>query len=381
MTPEEQAQKLAEWLDSAPGDAPPPGIDPEALEAIYALHPERAPEAKVGVDDILSRIESGPFVTTRQRQPARMRFWTGLGTLAAAAAVLLVALPQQEEVAKIGPQLSPPSSRSMTADELPPIEATRAMDLEEANEAAPPPAKEELAPEDDLAMIPQRVVEREAAEPEAPALTPAPEDEAPEELVEEFGSRGVAETEEDMSVGVSLDVAASRMSGQLDAIGLRDEMGGASSESLFSGGGAGGLSAAPASESVAAPRASARSAPRAESSQRGKSRSSQSSNLSIESLEAQAIPADYRRPPEEMDGQTEDWKIQWKEAEKARGILAERQWEDALSLANSALKMSNRNTPALSMLYYVQGRALRELSREEEAIRSYQQAIELNANR
>ena len=82
-----------------------------------------------------------------------------------------------------------------------------------------------------------------------------------------------------------------------------------------------------------------------------------------------------------MDGQAEDWKTQWKEAEKARGILAERQWEDALSLAKSALTMSNRNTPALSMLYYVQGRALRELSREEEAIRSYQQAIELNANR
>ena len=109
--------------------------------------------------------------------------------------------------------------------------------------------------------------------------------------------------------------------------------------------------------------------------------SSQASALSIASLESLALPADYRRPPVASSEPTEDWERQWAEAEKARGVLAQQRWGDALSLANTALKTSNRNTPALSMLYYIQGRSLRELSRQEEAVRSYQKAIELNASR
>ena len=79
MTPEEQAKKLAEWLDSAPGEAPPSGLDPEVLEAIYALQPDRAPKAKVEVDGILSRIESGPFARTEQATASENALLDGSG--------------------------------------------------------------------------------------------------------------------------------------------------------------------------------------------------------------------------------------------------------------------------------------------------------------
>ena len=60
-TIEEQAAQLARWLDEHPGSAPPDGVDPDVLEAIYALRPDLAPAPSFSVDDILAGITSGPF--------------------------------------------------------------------------------------------------------------------------------------------------------------------------------------------------------------------------------------------------------------------------------------------------------------------------------
>ncbi len=60
-TIEEQAARLARWLDDHPGAAPPDGVDPDVLETIYALRPELAPAPSFSVDDILAGITTGPF--------------------------------------------------------------------------------------------------------------------------------------------------------------------------------------------------------------------------------------------------------------------------------------------------------------------------------
>lgn len=58
---ENQARALADWLEAPPGTDPPEGVDDDVLEAIYALHPERAPAPRVSVDDILAGVGEGPL--------------------------------------------------------------------------------------------------------------------------------------------------------------------------------------------------------------------------------------------------------------------------------------------------------------------------------
>jgi hypothetical protein len=64
MNEDNQAKELARWLEGESGAAPPEGIDPEVLEAIYALKPAQAPPPSLTVDDILMGVTSGPLATS-----------------------------------------------------------------------------------------------------------------------------------------------------------------------------------------------------------------------------------------------------------------------------------------------------------------------------
>ncbi|MBN2799909.1 MAG: hypothetical protein JXX28_12255 [Deltaproteobacteria bacterium] len=111
MSSERQADQLARWLEGAPGSQPEDALDQDVLEAIYALRPERAPAARVTVDDILAGVTEGPFAAAAPSAAASApaeangeviplrRWWPALGGLAAGgltlgglAAAALVAL-------------------------------------------------------------------------------------------------------------------------------------------------------------------------------------------------------------------------------------------------------------------------------------------------
>jgi tetratricopeptide (TPR) repeat protein len=71
MSIEHQAEQLARWLEANPGTRPPEGMDPEVIEAVYALRPDLAPPARVSVDDILASIETGPL-SQPEEKPVQM---------------------------------------------------------------------------------------------------------------------------------------------------------------------------------------------------------------------------------------------------------------------------------------------------------------------
>ena len=82
MTDEEQARALALWLEGDVNAPPPPDLDPEVVEAIYALRPERAPAPQLDIDDIPGGVCAIPrrFTGTRgrsvrRRGSARFRCW------------------------------------------------------------------------------------------------------------------------------------------------------------------------------------------------------------------------------------------------------------------------------------------------------------------
>lgn len=59
ITPEEReaATSLANWLEGVQNQ----DVEPEILEAIYVLSPEHCPVPRVGLEDVLGRVEFGPF--------------------------------------------------------------------------------------------------------------------------------------------------------------------------------------------------------------------------------------------------------------------------------------------------------------------------------
>ncbi len=66
MSPESrQAELLASWLaQRAQGDVhpePPDGLDPDVVDAVSALRPDRAPAPRVTLDDILFEVADGPM--------------------------------------------------------------------------------------------------------------------------------------------------------------------------------------------------------------------------------------------------------------------------------------------------------------------------------
>jgi len=53
---------LSRWLQAEPGaGSAPAGLEAEVVEAIYALRPERAPAARLTIDQILAEVELGPL--------------------------------------------------------------------------------------------------------------------------------------------------------------------------------------------------------------------------------------------------------------------------------------------------------------------------------
>jgi hypothetical protein len=132
MTPEAQARRLAEWLAAHPGAEPPADLDPDVIEAVYALRPDLAPAPRVSADDILGLVTEGPLAAPapplpsslgaapaavapanrpRWRRPAA---WGGVIALAAAA-LLTVRLAQREPMAEAPAQLAAaPSVESIT---------------------------------------------------------------------------------------------------------------------------------------------------------------------------------------------------------------------------------------------------------------------------
>lgn len=243
-TETEQAQLLADWLDQPPGTAPPPGLDPDVVAAVYALRPDRAPAPRVTIDDVLARVATGPFAgnpvpsdpqeqaeagaegelvslgaareraaadraartvarderVTRRAQRAWQRWWVGpaagLG-LAAAAALLLVVptagrylSPTAQKLAEDVPAVAVPAAPPITEPALPgePDDRARA--------ASRPAAAAGGAPLGDAA--PGRVDtggaadDKGAGEPEPP----------PAELARDLPAQAIAETSENAGAGL-----------------------------------------------------------------------------------------------------------------------------------------------------------------------------------
>jgi len=67
MSEENDAKRLAAWLEN-PGSDPPPDLDPEVAGVIFTLSPRRAPAPRVRLDDILAGVQEGPFAAPAPRK-------------------------------------------------------------------------------------------------------------------------------------------------------------------------------------------------------------------------------------------------------------------------------------------------------------------------
>jgi len=153
------------------------------VQAMIALRPELAPAPTFGLDDILAGVSEGPFarrselpVSTisdeelearRSEMPVsqaeivdlaaarkrRNRIWGAVGTMAAAALVLVVVIPQQGDLSET-PELSAPSATEALNDAQPTEPATMEAAEDEADDAAweepmaPPAPAAKPRPED-----------------------------------------------------------------------------------------------------------------------------------------------------------------------------------------------------------------------------------------
>jgi hypothetical protein len=260
MSTEDPTQALQRWLESPPGTKPPAELEPDVVQAIYALRPERAPAPRVTADDILASITEGPLANRARAPtsrggdvvafpgstlpeldettgrsveagpvaplPPRRSPWrwvggaSGLGLLAAAAAsVVLLVLP---DAARHDP--AAPVSSTFEAEPAPsPATATGPAAADPAaSQAAPAPdAKADPGPADDLQ---QRSVP--AAEPIA-AVEEAP----PAEIGAASGARAEGVYEMDGAgrlrdrAGIPELAADEEASGELEALGYLDPSG------------------------------------------------------------------------------------------------------------------------------------------------------------
>jgi hypothetical protein len=163
MNEHQQAERLASWLEA--NDLPPPGLDEDVVEAIYALRPELAPAPRVSVDELLASLNAGPLASeplweppatpANDVAPAQLR-WArylgggAVGTLAAAAMALLVFgnSPQPERMmeapapeaaaapaaAPTGVPGAPPAQVAAKQAPIPEVEPTPAKDVPPAED-------------------------------------------------------------------------------------------------------------------------------------------------------------------------------------------------------------------------------------------------------
>lgn len=104
MTPEEQqAEALARWLDG-PRRSPPPSIDPDVIEAVGCLQPDRAPSLELTADDILASVREGPLA----RPEPKIRS----ATSAARGAPLTTDASAQDGTPEVAPNVSMPAANN-----------------------------------------------------------------------------------------------------------------------------------------------------------------------------------------------------------------------------------------------------------------------------
>ncbi len=174
---EEQAAQLARWLDEHPGAQPPEGVEPDVLEAIYALRPDLAPAPSFSIDDILADVTTGPFarggasappsepavvdlaVERRRRRPW---LWTGVGAMAAAAMALFVVMPFIDSGVPDLVQMAEQAEPSVPT-------ASPAVDATTIAEAAQPLAEDQRELKQDRIADELGVLEPEATEELPPA--------------------------------------------------------------------------------------------------------------------------------------------------------------------------------------------------------------------
>jgi len=110
--------RLAHWLDaSSQGQHPadPAGLEPDVVEAVYALRPDLAPPPRVSIDDILAGLTEGPLAPTAAAHATEQR------EAAALAAFLDSDTPDDAEldsepleaIYALRPDLAPPPRVSM----------------------------------------------------------------------------------------------------------------------------------------------------------------------------------------------------------------------------------------------------------------------------
>ena len=78
MNESDQATALANWLEEHPGQRPPPDVDGDVLEALYALRPDLAPAPRLTIDDILGGLSAGPLAPVSAEEvedAARLAGW------------------------------------------------------------------------------------------------------------------------------------------------------------------------------------------------------------------------------------------------------------------------------------------------------------------
>lgn len=178
MTEQEQAELLAAWL--ADPDAPvPEGLHHDVVEAVIALHPERAPAPRVSVDSILAGVRTGPLAADSEQpvpvyttpKPAN-RPWAIVAMIAGSSGIIVAALALLSVGTLVATQTQESSpAREVSADGVAAAPATEAqLDTGLPAGAARPVAtrprpmpRSAPAPASQVAKAPQRVPELEGA--------------------------------------------------------------------------------------------------------------------------------------------------------------------------------------------------------------------------
>lgn len=198
-TEETEARLLAEWLATPPGTPPPEGLSASAVQAVYALRPDRAPAPRVTIDDVFARVETGPYAATARRgqarsaagatpverqagprPPARSRRWwagpaVGLALSAALAAVVVIPVAghyfsraNQEVASEAGRAESAPAPMATPTPPMAsapePLAAAAPTTTGAEGEAGPPPPPADA--------IGRSWLEEKAMDPSQPAEAP-----------------------------------------------------------------------------------------------------------------------------------------------------------------------------------------------------------------
>lgn len=190
MTPEQHASLLADWLEKPPGTPPPEGLDPESVEACYALRPELAPAPTVSLDDILAGVSEGPFARIAEvpisevgagpearvaelpiseadeeiveeadpetgrgevvdfaaARRRRQRIWGGVGVVAAAALVLFTVFPEGDQLENLAVEDMPAEVAAPAKSASDDVVNAEAVALDTAVAADPAPAAAKAPP-------------------------------------------------------------------------------------------------------------------------------------------------------------------------------------------------------------------------------------------